>query len=524
MDSAADSLLALSNVAVIAGEDEPLTDDDERSSSLSELEDDMEDAEGEDDEEEIEPPSQIDNDNDSEAETERLQVTPENLLKKKPPFEISPSKLSQRQDVDMRPEIESLTESPVSSPMSSHDDSESDASLSDGPDEPEDEPRQEIQPPLTSPNKRKRESSASDVDEAPRSQKRRTGSPESDDDKSDAESEVDDTDTVPAPQIPDIEVPDADEDVAEALEDERKEVDKTDTSEDSKGQKRRQSRRKGKDAQQPEAEEDAEVQDQSDVQDENDTEMAQKSEEEQAQRAAAMDTLMTMEKHFAALRDRLYDERIAAINNELQLLQQSKPAHPELLRQLEVVHKHRDEKFEIEQKLLVYKVGALKNKAVAERSQLHSQYFQTVRDIRERHLERISEHFYRIQRDRFKADSSIPSYTIPFPEKKSQQILHQTAINTEVSVLSGVAKYVGFPAAPKIEPRQKDIEEDIYQRLGVSSTPPTIHTTRTNRLLDLTYPDPPIKTFASSSCPTTTTITDLCSTSRRAIPGTDSMG
>jgi hypothetical protein len=181
----------------------------------------------------------------------------------------------------------------------------------------------------------------------------------------------------------------------------------------------------------------------------------------------AMESLVALEKHFATLRDRLYDERIAAINHELQLLQESKPAHPELLRQVEVVQKHRDEKFEVEQKLLVYKIGALKNKAVAERSQIHSQYFQTVRDIRERHLERISEHFYRIQRDRFKADSSVPNFSIPFPEKRSQQILQQTAYNKEVSILSGVAKYVGFPAAPELAAsKQKDVEDDI-QKMGV---------------------------------------------------------
>lgn len=465
MDSAADSLLALSTTATAIADNEPLSEDD-RSSSLSELEDDLEDEE----EREIEPPAA---DGDSEAETERLQVTPENLARKKL-FEVTPSKLAQRQDIDMRPEIESLTESPVSSPISSHADSDHDGGLSDGADvddEPEPEPQMGA---TTSPNKRKREASESDVEEAPTSQRRRTGSVESEDEKSEPDSDVEEA---PSQHFrehtiePETEVPENEEEVDET-EEEQKGADKVDTSEDSKdkGRNRPPRKAKGDVVEEPQAEdeeEDAEAAEDSEAVDENDADAAAKSEEEHAKRLAAMEALTALEKHFATLRDRLYDERIAGINHELQLLQEAKPSHPELLRQVEVVQKYRDEKFEVEQKLLVYKIGALKNKAVADRAQLHSQYFQTVRDIRERHLERISEHFYRIQRDRFKADSTIPNFTIPFPERRSQQILQQTAYNKEVSILSGIAKYVGFPAAPELAAsRRKDVEDDI-QKMGV---------------------------------------------------------
>lgn len=464
MDSAADSLLALSNTAAAIGADDGALSDDDRSSSLSELDDNLDDDGNED----LEPTRPADVD--SEAETERLQVTPENLVKKKP-FEISPSKLAQRQDVDMRPEVESLTESAVSSPISSHADSEIDGVLSDGPDaddEVDAEPEAETE---TSPNKRKRAESDSDIEEAPRSQRRRTGSIESEDEKSEPESDAEDSRSQPSREQtmePGAELPDQDDEEPEG---EQKEGEKVDTSEDSKGNARTRARRKAKGdiLQEPQVgdEDDAEAAEDSDAVDENDAEAAAKSEEEQAKRLAAMETLTALEKHFATLRDRLYDERIAGINNELALLSETRPSHPELLRQLEAVQKYRDEKFEVEQKLLVYKIGALKNKAVAERSQIHSQYFQTIRDVRERHLERISEHFYRIQRDRFKADSSIPSFTIPFPERRSQQILQQTAYNKEVSILSGVAKYVGFPAAPELaSSKQKDVEDDMH-KMGV---------------------------------------------------------
>ncbi|KIX98774.1 uncharacterized protein Z520_05235 [Fonsecaea multimorphosa CBS 102226] len=470
MDSAADSLLALSNTAVAyAAKDGPLSDDD-RSSSLSELEDDLEDGEEEDIEAAL--PAEVD----SEAETERLQVTPDNLARKKP-LEISPSKLSQRQDIDMRPEIESFTESPVSSPISSHHESDHEEGISDGQDADEEAQDAAIVNPAASPNKRKREESESDVEEAPRSQRRRTGSVETEDEKSEPETDGEENESHHSRENtiePEIEAPEHDEEEVAEPQEEQKEAEKVDSSEDSKGKSKSRPRRRAKDPViqelQHEDEEDAAHAEDSEVVDDNDLEAALKSEEEQAKRLAAMEALTALERHFATLRDRLYDERIAAINHELQLLSEPKPAHPELIRQVEVVQKYRDEKYEIEQKLLVYKIGALKNKAVAERSQIHSQYFQTVRDIRERHLERLSEHFYRIQRDRFKADSSIPSFSIPFPERRSQQILQQTAYNKEVSILAGVAKYVGFPAAPELAAsKQKDIEDDI-QKMGISQS------------------------------------------------------
>ena len=217
-----------------------------------------------------------------------------------------------------------------------------------------------------------------------------------------------------------------------------------------------------------EAEEELEPVEESDEAEVDDAEATAKSAEEQAKRMAAMEALTALERHFASLRDRLYDERIAAINQELAQLDEKVPSHPELLRQLEAVRKYRDDKFEVEQKLLVYKVGALKNKSVAERSQIHSAYYQSVRDIREAHLERLSEHFYRIQRDRFKSETAIPSYTIPFPDRRSKRITQQTAYNKEVSILSGVARYVGFPAAPELaQSYQKELEDDM-QKMGVS--------------------------------------------------------
>lgn len=165
---------------------------------------------------------------------------------------------------------------------------------------------------------------------------------------------------------------------------------------------------------------------------------------------------------------RIYDERISKLNRELDMLKGPNPTHPELLRQLECVKGYRDAKISYEHTLFQYRLESLLNKSQAERSQAHSTYFQHVRDIREKHSSAISKQFYSIQHDRFKTDDVSPQHYVPFPTRRSQQIAHQTAYNTEVSVLAGVSKYVGFPAAPTLSSaRPTELDEDL-EKMGVS--------------------------------------------------------
>lgn len=151
------------------------------------------------------------------------------------------------------------------------------------------------------------------------------------------------------------------------------------------------------------------------------------------------------------------------------MLDQPNPTHPDFIQLKRVIDKHRDDKIEYEQHLLKYKLIALQRKSTAEKAQIHAQYMQTVRDIRERMLEQLQKESYQLQRERRKVEKDVLDYSYQFPAKKSQQIANQTAYNTEVSILSGIAKHVGFPSAPEIlGARQSEIEED-FLAMGVSS-------------------------------------------------------
>ncbi|KAG5300945.1 transcriptional regulatory protein DEP1 [Histoplasma ohiense] len=216
------------------------------------------------------------------------------------------------------------------------------------------------------------------------------------------------------------------------------------------------------DEQVAEEEEQAEPVDEAD-----DTEVVSKAEEELMKKSTAMDLLVTLERQFATLRDRIYDERIANLNNELSQLTEENATHPEYLRQLSIIENYRDDKIKYERTLFKYKLSSLFNKSQAERCQTNSSYFQRAREVREKYLDDASSLHYRIQQDRFQNAEASPNFFISFPTRRSQQIAQQTAYNKEVSILSGVAKYVGFPAAPAILPaRQNETDEDLA-KMGI---------------------------------------------------------
>ncbi|PYH46658.1 uncharacterized protein BP01DRAFT_293382 [Aspergillus saccharolyticus JOP 1030-1] len=230
----------------------------------------------------------------------------------------------------------------------------------------------------------------------------------------------------------------------------------------------------------------------------DDGEAAAKMEEE-SKRMAAMDSLAILEREFATLRDKIYDERISKLNRELEMLDGPNPTHPEFLRQLDCLARYRDSKIKYEHTLFQYRNEALLNKSLAERAQAHSTYFQRARDIREKHSSMISKQFYSIQHDRFKTDDVSPQHNIPFPTRRSQQIAHQTAYNHEISIMAGIAKYVGFPAAPALSAaRPSELEQDL-EKMGISieTKPPVIQQQTT--LPRGTMPAMPLSVFRTSA-------------------------
>lgn len=135
------------------------------------------------------------------------------------------------------------------------------------------------------------------------------------------------------------------------------------------------------------------------------------------------------------------------------------------------MRQHRDAKIKYERTLFQYRMQSLLNKSLAERAQIHSTFFQRIRDARERYSSAVSKQFYAIQHDRFRSEEISAPHYIPFPNRRSQQVAQQMAYNQEVSVMAGVAKYVGFPAAPELAPARPSVIEEDLAKMGVSLPP-----------------------------------------------------
>jgi Sds3-like len=152
----------------------------------------------------------------------------------------------------------------------------------------------------------------------------------------------------------------------------------------------------------------------------------------------------------------------------LELLQNSTCIHPDFLAQLKSVDERRDDKIRYEDTLLGYNLQTLSIKTVAERGQFLSQYQQDARHIRDTALDNCYKELYALQKDRRRFGSDDTNSTMLYQPKRSDQILRQTSFNLEVSILAGIAKYVGFPAAPEMSALKSEETERDLQSMGVS--------------------------------------------------------
>ncbi|CAI7665070.1 unnamed protein product [Penicillium bialowiezense] len=448
--------------------DDPLMDDDGRSSSLSEI-DDVSDNEPSDFEDPIKSDRPMEND--SEAETERIEDSPHNIRKRDIVLSAgsagpSPSKLHQSTTLD---DVDDDTLMADDSP-SKRRSSKNNGLTDDIPDLGDSELPDSIG------KKRKRveigdETTTEFGDEEEPIKKRRNSiksdlSDPIDDDTPLSPEPLDDTMAINDDDTPADDAPELDIAVAPPLKGKKSKKGewKAIMAQDADGQPA-----VGAEATIEGIADDISTDDDPAERDEHDdAETVVRAEEESVKKMSAMDSLATLEKEFAALRDKIYDERISKLNREMEMLTGPNPTHPEYLRQIECVQRHRDAKIKYEENLYRYRMKSLMNKALAERSQAHSTYFQRVRDVRERHSSAISKQFYAIQHDRFKTDELSPHHIIAFPTRRSQQIAHQAAYNHEVSIMAGVAKYVGFPAAPSLlGARPSELDDDL-EKMGIA--------------------------------------------------------
>lgn len=195
-------------------------------------------------------------------------------------------------------------------------------------------------------------------------------------------------------------------------------------------------------------------------------------EEDPVQKSEAADAFARLAKQFTAFRDALINERLATVEKELALLEQPQSQHPEYIRMIACVQQRRVKQDRETRAFHHYRQVATQQKVLAERAQLHSQYFQDVREIREAALDTLGTSWYSIQRERRQGVNTNPDHdnrhVYHYNNKRSDLLRQQAKYNREVSILSGIAKHVGFPAAPDINGVEGDGLEDDLRAMRVS--------------------------------------------------------
>ncbi|KAI5789143.1 Sds3-like-domain-containing protein [Geopyxis carbonaria] len=184
----------------------------------------------------------------------------------------------------------------------------------------------------------------------------------------------------------------------------------------------------------------------------------------------AMDDLAEIERIFAKLKDSIYNEKLRRVEIEMKLLMEG--THPEYVAQKACVDQRLQEKIRLADAQYKYAMENLDTATHVSRAQIHSQYFQQTRQLREDTLYACSELWYNIQRERRSGDSLVPDYTFRIPDRQSTRIKQRMQYNWEVQILGAVQKHIGFPAAPNVTGATEEEKLGDFEELGISPRAP----------------------------------------------------
>ncbi|OAA67561.1 Sds3-like protein [Cordyceps fumosorosea ARSEF 2679] len=186
------------------------------------------------------------------------------------------------------------------------------------------------------------------------------------------------------------------------------------------------------------------------VGEEDEADIAAKNQEEMERKRAAFKEWSHIETMFGIFRDRLYTEKLRRVEEEEQSLLADVPTHREYLNMKQCLDDRLNQRLQEVNTEFDLQLRANERAAVAQRAQIWSQFYQAVREKREQTLESLNKQWYDVQAARRNAHS-LQDYGLLFPKDPTQRLRNAIAYNSEVSTLSGMAKYEGFPAGPDMK-------------------------------------------------------------------------
>lgn len=192
-----------------------------------------------------------------------------------------------------------------------------------------------------------------------------------------------------------------------------------------------------------------------------DQEVVDDTEERAKMRRDAMEKLREIEVQFATLRSTLYEEKSHQLEKEIELVNSGE--HPNLNEKAEQNVTRHQKRIRLADALLVRKKAEIDIEFKAKRFAAFSQHAQDRQKLRAFLLSRTSAEWFQIHREKRILDMAVPDYGYMVSDRPAEQVKYRLEYEMEVSLLAGLKKYVGFPAAPPVSSATK---EDIVADLG----------------------------------------------------------
>ncbi|KAA8908813.1 Sds3-like-domain-containing protein [Sphaerosporella brunnea] len=182
--------------------------------------------------------------------------------------------------------------------------------------------------------------------------------------------------------------------------------------------------------------------------------------EKEAKKQKAIEELAEIEKIFAKLKDSIYNDKLHRVEIEMKMLADG--THPEYVAQKKVIDERLEKKVRLADMQYKHAMESLQISTNVSRAQIHSQFYQATRELRENALQHCSELWYAIQRERRATDALVSEYTYRIPDRQSTRVKHRMQYNWEVQILGGIQRHIGFPAAPDVNgATEEEMAEDL---------------------------------------------------------------
>ncbi|KAI5951911.1 DEP1 [Candida jiufengensis] len=198
------------------------------------------------------------------------------------------------------------------------------------------------------------------------------------------------------------------------------------------------------------------------------------------QRRLAVEGLVAIEKCFAEVRDKLYEDKLALLEKELQLCLEG--SHPELSKIYYKVNGFYQDSLNLANSNLSYKLKCIDKETLATRTSIHQNYLKNIMDTKNDMITETTSMWYKINKERNQLDQIVPDFNysaIPNNIINQEEITMGTSstyleamenstpklrkaikqntiielvqqrnnLNEQLGILNGLIQFHGFPSA-----------------------------------------------------------------------------